>query len=134
MKIFNGSTDGGFTILEVLIAMAIFFMASFTILHLTSQNLASARMLQRPPLDMNSLISDLFMTNQVEVGEQSGDFGELFPGVVWNRTITEVSTNGLFQVDVTVIEPGRRQAIEHTASLFLYRPESLTGPLSRFRR
>jgi general secretion pathway protein I len=129
-----GKQSQGFTLLEVLIAMGIFFMAVFAVLHLTSQSMASARMLQRPPLDFNNVIIDIFMTNRVEEGLESGDFGDLFPGLTWSRNISEVSTNGLFQVDVTITERGRTRVAEHTASLLLFRPESSTGPINRLRR
>ena len=116
-----------FSLLEVMIAMGIFFVAIFGILELTSQNLAAARLLQRNEVDISVLAAQLSLTNRLEEGFDSGDFGDAFPGVLWSRTITEVSSNGFFRVDFTVHEPthNRKSPLqERHLSILLYRPLS----------
>ncbi len=110
-----------FTLLEVLIAMGIFFMAAFAILGLTTQNLRAARSLKQTPVDINLAIYDLILTNRLEESSEAGDFGDLYPGASWTRDVTLARTNGLFQVDVTAYLPGT----EIKRSLLLYRPDSI---------
>ncbi len=129
-------TTPAFTLLEVMIAIAIFFMAVFSILQLVSTNLKHVQRLQRPTVDIGSLASELSLTNRLEEGGESGDFGSLYPGVTWTREVTMVATNGLFQVDFTVTDgtvSGRLPA-QSTLSIFLYRPDSVMGGAGGLRR
>lgn len=118
-----------FTLIEVMIAMALFFMAVFAILGLTSQNIAAAARLQRHDVDIASLAAELSLTNILQEGSESGDFGDLYPGATWTREITEVSSNGLFRVDFVVVNPpmnlrSRQPGSVETMSILLYRPGS----------
>lgn len=125
-----------FTLLEVMIAVAIFFMCVFAILELVSQNLKNVQRLQKPAVDIGSLASELSLTNKLEEGSDAGDFGSLYPRVSWSRSITMVGTNGLFQVDFLVQDNsvGGRFPVESRLSIFLYRPESTMGLSSGIRR
>jgi len=123
----NRSNQAAFSLLEVMVAMGIFFVAIFGILELTSQNLRAARMLQRTEVDITTLAAQLCLTNRLEEGFESGDFGDMYPNCLWSRTITEVSSNGLFRVDFTVHETthNRKAPItERHLSILLYRPDS----------
>jgi Tfp pilus assembly protein PilV len=124
------SNQSAFSLLEVMIAMGIFFVAIFGILELTSQNLRAARMLQRQDPDVTVLAAQLSLTNRLEEGFDSGDFGESMPNVLWSRTVTEVSSNGLFRVDFTVhqvMEHRKSPLVERHLSILLYRPLSGGG-------
>lgn len=121
-----------FTLLEVLIAMAVFFTAVFSILELVSQNLRAARALTPESVDIADAISDLILTNRVEECTESGDFGDWARGYAWTRTLTEVGTNGLFRVDVTVIRSD--PPLEKTTSLLLYKPDSKRRPGGSYGR
>ncbi len=126
MKPFR-SEQYAFSLLEVMIAMGIFFTAIFGILEVTSLNLKAARLLQRHEVDISVLAAQLSLTNRLEEGFESGDFGEMFPDVLWSRNITEVSSNGLFRVDFTVHEPTHNRKsplMERHLSILLYRPLS----------
>jgi type II secretory pathway pseudopilin PulG len=127
--------DQAFTLLEIMIAITIFFIAIFTILALTSRSIEAARGLRQTTADVGSLAADLSLTNRLEEGVESGDFGELYPDYSWSRSIYEVSTNGLFQVDYWVYVSGSGTA-DPTLSILLYRPESATagGRVGGFRR
>ena len=118
----------GFNLLEILLAMSIFFMCYFSIAQLLNTNLRAARSLNVTPVDFTAVVYDLLITNQLEEISESGDFGDLFPGWTWERTIYEVSTNGFFQVDVEVFYPGAFNGMDsERMSLWLYRPESEIG-------
>lgn len=127
--------ESAFSLLEVMIAMGIFFVAIFGILALVSQNLVAARRLQRNEPDITFLAAQLSLTNRLEEGFDSGDFGDMYPNCLWSRTITEVSTNGLYRVDFTLHQPtGSRQSplAERHLTILLYRPLSGGGLGSRF--
>jgi Tfp pilus assembly protein PilV len=121
-----------FTLLEVMIAMAIFFTAVFAILALVSQSLRGARLLTQnaPTPGMALAISQLPITNKVEEGSISGDFEDLYPGYDWTAETTLASSNGLYQVDVSVFHEGD---LDSSMSVFLYKPESTTGISTRSR-
>ncbi len=135
----SDSQETAFSLLEVMIAMALFFMAIFAILGLTSQSIGAAARLQRHEVDIASLAAELSLTNLLQEGVESGDFGDLFPGVTWTREITEVSSNGLYRVDFTVVQPpsNRRSKVPQsleTMSVLLYRPISPGSRIGGFRR
>jgi hypothetical protein len=113
-----------FTLLEVMIALAIFFMAVFVILDCTSQSLSAARRLQLNTPDVGMLVADLMLTNKLEEGVEENDFGDNYPGFMWTREITEVATNGLFEVDFTIRSLVAGRAYESSTALFLWRPDS----------
>lgn len=112
--------------------MGIFFMAVFSILAMVSNGLRNAAALQEMPVDASMLAAELAMTNQLAEGSDSGDFGDIFPKYRWIREVTEVGSNGLFQVDFAVIHDVRGRPSETHMSILLYRPESQTrGGLRR---
>lgn len=116
-----------FTLIEVMIAIAIFFIAIFAILGLTSRSLAAARGLRQSSADVGGLAAELALTNRLEEGFDSGDFGELYPEYSWTRDLYEVSTNGLFQVDYWVYINGAQTTLDPALSVLLYRPDSPTA-------
>jgi Tfp pilus assembly protein PilV len=122
----------GFTLLEVIVACAIFFMVAFAILNLVIGGLAQAKALEQHEPDAGMLAATLSLTNQLVEGVESGDFEDVAPGVYrdyrWSREINEVSSNGLFRVDFIVYgKSGRRRPSETTMSLLLFRPGSKPG-------
>jgi Tfp pilus assembly protein PilV len=117
-----------FSLLEVMIALGIFFMCIFVILSLVSMSLRNARRLERPMVDAAMLASELSLTNQIVETSQSGDFGDLYPGYTWKADINEVLTNRLFQVDYVVETSDTREIIQKMSVLF-YRPQSPAGSL-----
>jgi Tfp pilus assembly protein PilV len=123
-----------FTLLEVMIALAIFFMAIFVILESTSRSLGAARSLQITEPSPAILIADLALTNRIEEGVLEGQFDDPYPGVTWTREIVQVRTNGLFQVDFTLRWHRGRRAVESKSSILLWRPESQVSTLGGLRR
>jgi type II secretory pathway component PulJ len=65
---FRQSNFIAFTLLEVMIAVAIFFMATFSILALMSRCLSQARSLQPMQVDANMVVAELSLTNKLEEG------------------------------------------------------------------
>jgi len=125
-------TQNGFTLVEVMIALGIFFMAMFTILGLVANSLRNARALQRQSVGCGMVAAELSLTNKLVDVYESGDFGNMYPDYRWEREIYEKETNGIFQVDMVVL---RRSggAVDSKMSILLFRPDSPPGKLSRGR-
>ena len=115
-----------FTLLEVMVAVGIFFMATFAILSLVSSTLKGARSLEAFDLDASSVVAELSLTNRLEEGEIPADiiqhFSELHPHYTCGGTIEEVRTNGLFKVTILVggVSPDGRK-IQSKNEILLFR-------------
>lgn len=120
-----------FSLVEVMIALAIFFMAVFAILGLMSSVLRNARLLQsRKGVDAGMVAAQqLCLTNKMVEEVQSGDFGNMYPGYTWTTDTYEVATNGLFQVNI-IVQRGSSGAVESKMSVFRFAPDSAPGSLS----
>jgi hypothetical protein len=121
-----------FTLLEVMIACAIFFMVAFAILGMVTGGLAQAKALQQRDPDAGILAATLSLTNQLEEGVESGTFEDLAPGLYrgyrWTREVNEVGSNGLFQVDFIVQGNfGKHRSSETRLSVLMFRPGSKPG-------
>lgn len=123
-----------FTLLEVMIAVAIFFMATFSILALVSRCLAQARALQPMQVDANMIAAELSMTNRLEEGPVPPEiikrFEHMYPNYTAMGTITEIGTNGFFQVDIEVagLTSGRHIA-NSKSTVYLFRQSTGRGRL-----
>jgi len=124
----NRAGRRAFSLMEVMIAIGIFFMCIFVILSLVSSSLRNARRLERPMVDAAMLASELSLTNQIVEISQSGDFGKLYPGYTWTADINEIMTNRLFRVDYAVQSSDTREVVQRMSVLF-YRPQSPAGSL-----
>jgi Tfp pilus assembly protein PilV len=114
-----------FSLLEVMVACAIFFIALFSILELVTRNLRAARSLKQVGPTIGMAAAQLSQTNRLEEGSLSGDFGELYSEYNWTGDVTLASSNGLYQVDITVF---RNSAVDSAMSILLYRPDSPQQP------
>jgi len=113
-----------FTLIEVMIAIAIFFMVSFAILAVVSSGLRTARALRTTRPSAGILAAELSITNKLEEGVETGDFGKLYPDYQWREEFYELGTNGLWQVDFTVYKRGDRGRPDSRMSILLYSPQS----------
>jgi Tfp pilus assembly protein PilV len=105
------------SLIEVMIAMAIFFVCIFAILGMVSNTLHNARALQDTEVDApGALASFLSTSNRLDEGSYSGDFGDLFPDWDYTYDVT-VITNNLVRVDLSVV--GGKKSTETHLSLFL---------------
>lgn len=122
--------NDAFTLIEVVVASAILVAGLAGILLICSNGLRTARILDRVHVDAGSLAAMLSLTNRLEEGRDSGDFGETYPGYRWSREIREMATNKLFQVDFVVYSSHDPAGTESRMTVMLYRPQS-TGGLGR---
>ena len=119
--------NSAFTLLEVVIAIGIFFIVAFAILEMMGQSLKAARSLQIRRADAGMLAAELSITNRLEEGAESGDFGDLWPDYRWEREIYEVGSNGLYQVDWLVLQRVGSREVPSTMSILMFRPGGVAG-------
>ncbi|HWD18908.1 MAG TPA: prepilin-type N-terminal cleavage/methylation domain-containing protein [Verrucomicrobiae bacterium] len=114
-----------FTLLEVMIAIAIFFMAMFAILGVFSSGLHAAFLLRKDGPTAGMIASELSLSNQFDEGPLSGTFGDSYPNYRWTADVSEAATNGLYRLDINVLNADGNVA--SAMSILLYRPESGNG-------
>ncbi len=112
-----------FSLLEVMIACGIFFMCIFAILAMVASVLRNARSLRSVDVDAGMVAAQIYKTNKLYEGFESGDFGNAYPDYSWDTQITQAATNGLFQVDIVVHRRGVPRPVD-SMSIFVYAPES----------
>lgn len=125
----------GFSLIEVMIAVGIFFIALFAILGLISQLLRNARAFQNKKAVDATMVQAYFLsvTNRVTEGLESGDFSDLadFSGQYrdysWEKETTFFASNGLWQVDYRVFNQ-RLHSVESSISTFYFDPNTQQGP------
>lgn len=126
-----GASQRAFTLLEVIVACAIFFIFAFAVLEMTTRSLTAARAIQQREPDAGLVASMISLTNKLVEGTESGDFEDLYPGMYpgwhWTTDVLEVSSNGLFRVQIVVHREARRGPAMTAMEIFLYRPLSPPG-------
>ena len=137
LRNFKSQRQAAFTLLEVIIACAIFFMCAFAILELVTRGLSAARSIQQREPDIGLILAPLSTNRVFEVGTYSGDFEDLYPGIYpgyqWTYDISQPfgETNPLYQVTVVIVgTTGKRKTSQTSASVLMYSQQ----PPSNFRR
>ena len=102
----------GFTLLEVMVAMAVMAIVLVSVYRMHSQTLTmntAARFYTQAPLLAHKKMAEITTTSSSIFASDSGDFGEDFPGYSWQVSATDVSSELLGEVaddfkrlDVTV--------------------------------
>ena len=102
----------GFTLLEVMIAVALIAIALTALLGSQSQSVSfanSAKFETMAALLAQSKMSEIVSQETLDLSSDSGDFGEDYPGYTWESSVSDVSIPGdptlsdyLKQVDLTV--------------------------------
>lgn len=142
MRFPHRQSSAGFTLAEVLIAVAIFATAVFAILELVNQNLQLVRMMQKQRPDLGALADRTFTepaeadggTLRVELDDapMDEDFGlnegagadALYPDSSWWRDIEPLDeTNGLYRVTIHVEETNAGETREITLKYLMFRPD-----------
>ena len=134
--------SAGFTLAEVLVAVAIFAIAVFAILRLVNQNLQLVRMMQQQRPDLGAL-ADRTLTEPTEGaggmlrvqfgdspmdvdfgGNEGGGAGALYPDANWWRDIEALDeTNGLYRVTIHVEETIAGEPQEIILRYLMFRPD-----------
>ena len=141
MRFLRRQSVAGFTLAEVLIAVAIFAIAVFAILELVNQNLQLVRMMQKQRPDLGAL-ADRTLTEPAEADggpllvqtedapfDADFEFNEgggsaLYRDASWWRDIEPLDeTNGLYRVTIHVEETNAGETREITLKYLMFRPD-----------
>jgi hypothetical protein len=116
-----------FTLVEVMVAIAIFFMAMFAILGVMSSGVHAAAILRNSGPTAGMIAAQMSISNQLDIGSSSGTFSDIgiYQAYHWVSDCEQVTTNGLFQLDLVVVDPNGVQC--SFLSTMLYRPDSKIG-------
>ncbi len=125
-----------FSLIEVMVALAIFFMAVFAILGLISQLLSNARAFQNKKGADAGMVHAYWssITNRVTEGLEHGEFSDLaefhdqYRDYSWEKDTMFYATNGLWQVDYRVINKHSGR-VESSVSTFFYDPNTQSSSL-----
>jgi general secretion pathway protein I len=113
---------GGFTLLEVLIAMAILAIALVAVFQSQSQSISmvsQSRFVTTASLLARSKMAGLEAAYRGTISPGSGNFGDDYPGYSWKVTVTDTDRDTIKKIEVTVIN--ERMAKNNTYVLVLYR-------------
>jgi Tfp pilus assembly protein PilV len=132
---------GAFTLLEVIIACAIFFLVAFSILEMVTRSLAAAKSLQKHEPDPGIVLHKLSLitatNSQFEEGTLTGDYEDIapgmYPGYRFEAFLTEIGSNGLFQVDVLSYNTRRQRENPATITALFWCPNCKPGSATKGR-
>ena len=119
--------DAGFTLLEILVAMSIITFALIAIFKLYTQTISMNQLLSfnttAPFLAQKKMAEQTSMPGK-ELSDNTGDFGEDFPGYTWAVSVEEVlsevlETEDLKKIDIRVSMNGDEHVYYHRRYRFL---------------
>lgn len=117
----------GFSLLELVVAIAVLTVGMLGVLRAVSQGINASRAAADRTLGVElseQKLTELVVNPELEPGVESGDFGELHPRFVWESTVEETELTGLYRVRVTVTWTSGAQ--EHSIDLeTCYAPQAL---------
>ncbi|MFA4015276.1 MAG: hypothetical protein RUDDFDWM_000356 [Candidatus Fervidibacterota bacterium] len=96
----------GFTLLELLVALAIMLIAVAGIMHAVSNGLVTMQSISRRMEALNLArmkMEELLQSPEEQPTEQEGDFGEAFPQFRWSARISDAPVEGLKTITVAVV-------------------------------
>jgi hypothetical protein len=126
---------GAFSLLEVMVAIGIFFVGSFAILSLISASLANVARLQRPSVDASPVLARYAATNSLVEGTYQGSLGDPellgkdYRDFNYVVDIEEIASNHLYSVRCVILPAAGRKNPVSDMTTVLYRPQSPPGSL-----
>lgn len=87
--------SSGFTLLEVMVALAVMSIVLVSVYRMHSQSLTmntAARFYTLAPMLAQGKMAELEVLSSSAFPENSGDFGEQFPGYSWKAAVADVSS------------------------------------------
>jgi hypothetical protein len=122
----NKKSRAAFTLLEVMVAVMIFFMCMFSILALVSGSLRGIRAFQQTTVNPGAVAAQFSLTNSIAEGPDQGGFGDAYPDYSWKSDAEPAGTNGLFSVNIQVFRNGNSKP-DSELNIMLFRPGSKKG-------
>ena len=114
--------EKGFTLLEVMIAMAILAITLVVVFQSQSQSISMAgraRFETTASFLAQSKMVEVEATDPEEIGPDSGDFGDDFPDYSWRVDVTETEIELLKKIEVKVVN--EKMTSNNSYRLVLYR-------------
>ena len=87
--------DSGFTLLEIMVAVSIIAIVLVSVYKMQAQTITmnyAARFYATAPLLAQLKIAEVEIENLGESADDSGDFGDEFPGYRWNVVIDDIDS------------------------------------------
>ena len=122
LRIYKISGVRGFTLLEVMIAMAILATTLVVVFQSQSQSVSMAgraRFETTASLLAQSRMAEIEAANPENVVSDNGDFGDDFPDYSWQVDVTETELESLKKIEVKVVN--ERLTSNNSFRLVLYR-------------
>ncbi len=119
----RSSPQGGFTLLEVTLSLALLALALTALSTLQARNLtltAEDKLLTEATLAARDLLSRI-QAGQIPLQEAEGDLGEDHPGWRWNIRLEDLATAGLARMEMTLFKPEMLPERAHSFWLVVYR-------------
>jgi general secretion pathway protein I len=94
----NLQPDSGFTLLEIMVALSIIAIVLVSVYKMQAQTISmnhEARFYATAPLLAQLKIAEVETENPGEQTDDSGDFGDEFPGYRWNVVINDIESEPL---------------------------------------
>ncbi len=94
----NLQPNSGFTLLEIMVALSIIAIVLVSVYKMQAQTISmnyEARFYATAPLLAQLKIAEIEIENPDEQTDDSGDFGDEFPGYRWNVIINDIESEAL---------------------------------------
>ena len=130
LKRFKAKVTDAFTLIEVMVACGIFFMAMFAILGVLSQCVRAVGSLRKDSPTAGMVAAMAMANDKWEEGSDSGDFGNFYPDYTWETQTNlyqgiEAGQDGaqppFFELDIIVKHKGD---VASALSILHYSPGS----------
>jgi prepilin-type N-terminal cleavage/methylation domain-containing protein len=108
-RVFTSERQRGFTLLEVMISLAVLAACLVVLFKLQSQtvdSVAESRLMTESLMLARAKMAEMEAAGFPELGQEEGDFGEKYPGYRWIRDVTETGVDALRKVSLVVTPPG----------------------------
>ncbi len=114
--------SGGFTLLEVMLAMAILAISLTAVFQSQSQSISMtgrSRFETTAPLLAQSRMAHIEATSPGDIHSEEGDFGDDFPDYTWILAVSATEIENLKKIELTVTNG--RMTLNNDYRLVLYR-------------
>jgi len=117
--------DHGFTLLEIIICLGLIALVLVAVFHLQAQNLdlqSEAQFMTTATCLLQGRLSQIQAQENIEEGNNSGDFGKDYPEYTYAQEVSEVPDTGtLYKVRVAVILERDKARRDLWLETYLYR-------------
>jgi type II secretory pathway component PulJ len=117
--------EGGFLLLEVILAVALLAISMFAIIDSLGRCVAAAKAVQSYSISEILLANKSFEFRAARAGDifdQEGTFAD-YPGYSWSRRLERTETDGLWQQTIAVYWQERGNTVSDSIVEYRYLPE-----------